>query len=241
MGGGGREERGREERSVCARQNFPCSSLCSSAWESCWNGATPHTPHGSGLPAPLHLLLMVQLTGAKGAVLSIILIPQCFSSLFSPGSHGNQPAVVWLQCCCRRSPVPVPAAPDTAQPWPPILAHLPPNPAPAPSRDPGTLLIAPKLPDLSNNPCNPKAGRREASTFLPSAQFPWEYSNVYWHKVLLEGISTQDPFPSTHIHTSAFLWQWQTFNTLLMSQIYQLPKKIVLELLRELAFGGFIS
>lgn len=47
----------------------------------------------------------VQLTGAKWTALSIILISQCFSSLFSPGSHGNQHVVVWLQCCCRRIPV----------------------------------------------------------------------------------------------------------------------------------------
>lgn len=51
----------------------------------------------------------VQLTGAKRTALSIILISQCFSSLFSPGSHGNQHVVVWLQCCCRR--IPVTAAP----------------------------------------------------------------------------------------------------------------------------------
>lgn len=103
--GGGRE--GGEGKggkvSVCQAE-FPLQQLCSSAWESCCNGATPHTPHKPGLPPPLHLLLMVQLTVVRWAGLSIILISLCFSCLFSPGSHGNPHVVVWLQCCCRRSP-----------------------------------------------------------------------------------------------------------------------------------------
>lgn len=176
MGGGRREERGREERSLCARHNLHCSSLCSWAWESCSTGATPHTPQQAGLPPPLHFLLMVQLPGPKWTVLSIILISQCFSSLFSPGSHGNPHVVVWLQCC-------------RASPSPPLLTSDPgtqptENPAPSPFQDPGTLLTAAKTPDLINNPA---AQAREKGSFHFSSlcTVPWEYSNIYWHKVLL--------------------------------------------------------
>lgn len=105
----GRQEEGkgkREERSaVCKAHNFHCSRLflLLNSWKliRMVHNHISHMSSGCLHHCKRIFCLYAAYVCCIWIVLSIILIQQCFSSLFYPGSHSNKHFSVRLQCCCR--------------------------------------------------------------------------------------------------------------------------------------------